>query len=376
MPEQTYNIGYGSNDFFYDSNNQELLKTIPFNKVNLVSWAKTYDNTIEQPATIDVFDPKITAVVFVNKDAFINNYLPGNIIVNNLSNFSNFAHREINLNRSTNIGEIPNTSKLITGSIKIESSSAGMPETNYDLNVDDSTIEYKINSLGRLSQDVSLNGVLSKAEIPYPEPNGSISYISVNTSNPRCKFQKNCTINHWHYTSCTTQKFVNKDGTSYCKCVCTGPKVNNGEPHEHCSPFNISETNADGSVNSANFQASLAALIKKITVSIKKEPDTYAYVGPHGTLTYPYQTFTGINRFDTDDLAIRTLIYNYYYELNRNIQLRKKIIANDSLDHSASQVLLDANVKYKKEYLHLFNIFSGILFASGYIYIMYKSQPK
>jgi hypothetical protein len=168
---------------------------------------------------------------------------------------------------------------------------------------------------------------------------------------------------------------MNKDGTSYCRCVCTGPKTNDGEPHDHCVPFNISQTNADGTVNRDFFQASLAALIKKITVSIKKEPDIYASSGSNGKLTYPYQDLWSTT-FSTDDLATRTLIYNYYYELNRNIELRKKIIANDSLDNSASQALLDANVKYKKEYLHLFNIFSGILFASGYIYIMYKSQPK
>lgn len=375
MPEQTYNIGYGANDFFYDSNNVELSKTIPFNKANLVEWAKTKDGTINQSATIDVFDPKITAVVFLNQNAFINDYLPGNIVVNYLSNFSNFADRVIDLTvTNTMESEKYNESKLTAGSIKIESSN-GMPETNYDLNVNDSSIEYKINSLGKLSQDVSLNGVLSKSEIPYPEPNGSTSYISVNTANPRCKFQKGCTVNHWHYTSCTTQTFINKDGSSYCKCVCTGPKVNNGDPHDHCSPFNISETNANGSVNRDSFQASLAALIEKITVSIKKEPDTYAYTGTNGKLRFPYQNLW-TTTFSTDDLTIRTLIYNYYYELNRNIQLRKKIIANDSLDNSAAQVLLDANVKYKKEYLHLFNIFSGILFASGYIYIMYKSQPK
>ena len=33
MPEQTYNIGYGTNDFFYDKNNIELLKTLPFTPI-------------------------------------------------------------------------------------------------------------------------------------------------------------------------------------------------------------------------------------------------------------------------------------------------------------------------------------------------------
>jgi hypothetical protein len=375
MPEQTYNIGYGSNDFFYNSNNEELSKTIPFNKEKLVSWAQKYDTSITSSANINVFDPKITAVVFVNKDAFINNYLPGNIVINNLSNFSDFTEREINLNRPADTSSKYMSPSLTSGKITIQSSMS-MPETKYDLSINnpETKLEYGINSVGSLSNDISLNGVISKAEMPYIEPNGSISYISVNTANPRCKYQKGCTVDHWHYSSCTTQTFINKDGTSYCKCVCTGPKVKNNAPHDHCSPFNISQTKADGSVNRDFFQASLAALIKKITVSIKKSPDTYAFTGSNGNLTYPYQNFD--KDFNSDDLATRTLIYNYYYELNRNIQMRQKIIANDSLDDSASQALLDANVKYKKEYLHLFNIFSGILFVSGYIYVMNKSQPK
>jgi hypothetical protein len=90
-------------------------------------------------------------------------------------------------------------------------------------------------------------------------------------------------------------------------------------------------------------------------------------------MSFPYKQLVDFKR---EDLTIRTLIYNYYYELNRNIQLRNLIISNDSLDNTAAQKLLDANVQYKKEYLHLFNIFSGILFASGYIYVMYKSKPE
>jgi hypothetical protein len=89
-------------------------------------------------------------------------------------------------------------------------------------------------------------------------------------------------------------------------------------------------------------------------------------------MSFPYKNYD----FGNHDKAIRKLIYDYYYELNRNIQLRNVIITNDTLDITASQALLDANVQYKKEYLHLFNIFSGILFASGYIYIMYKSKPE
>ena len=74
MPQQTYNIGYGSNDFF-SNNNQDIAKTLPFNKEKLFDWAKNFDSTINKNQGIDIFDPKITAVVFAHESEFINNYL-------------------------------------------------------------------------------------------------------------------------------------------------------------------------------------------------------------------------------------------------------------------------------------------------------------
>ena len=382
MPQQTYNIGYGSNDFF-SNNKDEIAKTIPFNKGNLVAWVEMIDPSVEieyeMESEIDVFDPKITAVVFVNKDQFINDYLPGNIIINSNSNFSNFDPRNVNLSVPPSaLLDTAHEDPLQSGQVTIETSMNGAPITSYDLKTSQdksvSSVKYTTNSIGKVNDDITLTGTLSTSEIQYPEPNGSTSYISSTTANPRCKFQKKCNINHWHYKSCITQTFVNQDGTTYCKCVCTGPKTLDGNEHQHCSPFNVSNTNPDGTIDKTSFQASIAALIKKITVSIKKQPEQYSYIGTDndGKMTYPYQNF----QFTDTDITMRTAIYNYYYELNRNIELRKKIISNDSLDNTASQRLLDANVKYKKEYLHLFNIFSGILFVSGYIYVIYNTQPK
>jgi hypothetical protein len=378
MPEQTYNIGYGSNDFF-SNNNDEIAKTIPFHKGNLVAWVKSINPSVEIKSVIDVFDPKITAVVFVNKDKFINDYLPGNIIINSNSNFSNFDPRNVNLSVPPSaLLDTEHEDPIQSGQLTIETTMNGTPITSYDLkpSLDKtvSSVKYTTNSIGKVNDDITLTGTLSTGEIQYPEPNGSISYISSNTANPRCKYQKKCTENHWHYKSCTTQTFVNKDGTTYCKCVCTGPKTLDGNEHQHCSPFNVTNTNPDGTIDPVSFKASIAELIKKITVSIKKQPEQYSYIGKgnDGKMTYPYQNF----KFTDTDKEMRTAIYNYYYELNRNIELRKNIISNDSLDDTASQRLLDANVKYKKEYLHLFNIFSGILFVSGYIYVIYNRQSN
>ena len=383
MPEQTYNIGYGTNDFFYDKQNTELLKTLPFTKESLLVWVNTkLSDPNKITNAVDIFDPKITEVVFTNKDDFINTYLLANIIVDKqidtaTSNFSNYNQRDIDLNvpPSTTDGSSYNT-PIESGTVTLYTSNAQAPELNYELVKDDnSKIEYTTNSSYNVNPDITVKTTLnSNAQTPYPEPNGSTSYISSNTANPRCKFQKSCTENHWHYKSCTTQTFVNSDGTTFCRCVCNGPKTLDNKEHQHCSPFNIgtNNRNADGSIDQTAFQASIASLIKKISIAFKKTPDVYIAHGGNGKMSYPYKDYN----FTNDDKTLRTLIYNYYYELNKNIQLRNTIISNDSKDHTASQALLDANVKYKKEYLHLFNIFSGILFASGYIYVMYKSNPK
>lgn len=377
MPEQTYNIGYGTNDFFYDKNNIELLKTLPFTKDTLLAWVNTKLSDPNKIASaVDIFDPKLTSVVFANKDDFINIYLPSNIIVDSRTNFSNYNSRDIDLAAPPGgVGSSYETG-IESGTVSIGTTNDKLPFLDYQLVSDDSQVKYTTNSSYLVNPDITVTANLNnKAETPYPEPNGSTSYISSNTANPRCKFQKSCNENHWHFKSCTTQTMVNADGTTYCRCVCNGPKTLDSTEHQHCSPFNIgtNNKNADGSIDQTAFQASIASLIKTITIAFKKNPDIYiAPTGDNTKMLVPYKDF----KFTDDDKEIRTLIYKYYYELNRNIQMRNVIISNDSLDITAAQKLLDANVQYKKEYLHLFNIFSGILFASGYIYIMYKSKPE
>jgi len=375
MPEQTYNIGYGTNDFFYDKNNIELLKTLPFTKESLLAWVKDYDTKVTD--AVDVFDPKLTSVVFANKDDFIDNYLLENIIVDKqintaVSNFSDYNERYTYLDAPPGgLGSSYDT-PIKSGTVTLNDN----PDLQFDISQNNSNIEYTTNRSFNVNDDISMNAVLNNAETPYTEPNGSTSYISSNTANPRCKFQKKCTEQHWHYKSCTTQTMVNADGTTYCRCACKGPKTLDSKEHQHCSPFNIgtNNKNPDGTIDQIAFKASIAALIKKISISFKKDEAIYTARtdNSNNKILAPYKNYD----FGNHDKAIRTLIYDYYYELNRNIQLRNVIITNDTLDITASQALLDANVQYKKEYLHLFNIFSGILFASGYIYIMYKSKPE
>lgn len=354
MPEQTYNIGYGKNDFFYNKNNSDILNTIPFEKETLITWVNTKGGAITKDNyPTDMFDPRITKVVFDNKDDFIKNYLSNNIKIDSNRFIKKFIKK---FKSDINVGE------LNSGYIKFEPvNSTKYSNAEIDLYVakgkidESSSIKNTANTDGQINSDISLKAVLSPNEIPFNESDGSTSYISTNTANPRCKFQSSCTQNHWHYAKCETQTFTNADGTTYCKCVCTGERTRDNTEHQHCSPYMVG---TNGDKDQIEFQSLVSTLIKQISVSFKQQTDNK--VTDSAQITF--------------DESIRTLIYDYYYELNRNNELQKKIISRSSLDNTTSQALQDANVKYKKEYLHLFNIFSGILFASGYIYVLYKSK--
>ena len=75
------------------------------------------------------------------------------------------------------------------------------------------------------------------------------------------------------------------------------------------------------------------------------------------------------------DKNIRATVYDYYLEVYENKRLQKILLSNSSFDSTAMQSMKDANMAYKVKYLELFNIVSGIIMASGYIYIFAKKLP-
>jgi len=371
MPEQTYNIGYNSNDFFYKTGTEN---TLPFNIPNLKLWINSITSNTVTTDTIDLFDNNVTNVVFKNKDKFINDYLQGNIILSgSFSDFKPITMDQTTIAKNSSYTDI--TNNLQIGSITLNSESSD-PIT-FELNKE-STIEYRTNSLGLLGNDISLNADITgnaNVEINEPDDTSGPSFLTATTLNPRCKYKKNCTTHHWHYKDCKTQIIRNENGSSYCKCVCSGPKTNDATPHSHCSPYNIGVdgTSKEGEPNNVHFRNLLSG-IKNIVVSMTKQSDTVTGTSNSGFSSTEY-TYSD-DAFNNNDKNIRTLLYEYYEKLNENKAISNKIIAHNSQNNTNNQALLDANVKYKKEYLHLFNIFSGICFASGYIYVMYKTQAK
>lgn len=377
MPEQSFNIGYGLNDFFYDSGNVQLMTTVPFHKGNLMVWANSKVSGVAN-INSNFFDVNITKVVFdnSNKDDFITNYLPGNITINGTNNFSDFNIRKTDLNNPAN-SITENSYALEQGNIVLNPSTSAI---TYDFTLNDiskSSIDYKTDGNMHISSSYVNNQSNVEKTISESDANNNqmTSKITNNSANPRCKYRNNCTTDHWHYKSCETQTYHNLDGTTYCRCVCKGPRVKNSDDHSHCSPYdvNYNDTTTGGNSNKLStdtdvLENAVSKLIKDIKISVK--PKLPSYSGG-GTSTFDF-AYNNINDLNGNDLKIRTLLYDYYFELNRNIQLRDLIIKNDSIDSTAKQALLDANVKYKKEYLQLFNIFSGIFFVSAYIYLMVK----
>jgi len=394
MPEQSFNIGYGLNDFFYDKGNVQLKTTLPFDKGNLDAWVNSKDSNAKVTTANNFFDIKITKVVFNNKDDFINKYLPGNILITGANNFSNNTFSNFDA-RTSNVTIVSNTNgsydrkyALEKGNITLSTNNSSKPII-YDFSLNEigqSSITYKGDGSIDVDSSIQNGSSTNMAEEEITEPglsSGVKTYITNHTTNPRCKYTKKdnrCIKDHWHYQSCTTQTFYNPDGTSYCKCVCKGPSVKNANPHDHCSPYVMKEqtnnsndaiTNTDIENKKITLTNSISQLISDIKVSVKPARNDSVATGVQTNFNFEYNRKQELSN---NDLVIRTLLYNYYYELNRNIELRDSIIQNDSIDSTSKQALLDANVKYKKEYLQLFNIFSGIFFVSGYIYIMNKNK--
>jgi hypothetical protein len=75
------------------------------------------------------------------------------------------------------------------------------------------------------------------------------------------------------------------------------------------------------------------------------------------------------------DKNIRTAICDYYLQVATNKLLQEKLLNTSSFDSTAAQAIKDSTLNYRKKYLELFNIVSGIFMASGYIYIYAKTLP-
>jgi len=385
MPEQTYSIGFGKDDFFYSTEPKKLnnlLLTIPFNNKNLIVWCNSkggnISNTADSNSTL-LFQSKISEIILKNRDDFINNYMPGNISINN--NFNSVA---LNLMASTD--PPTDNSVPIRGNVVITTNNNSIPKMYLDIS-SGSTLEYSTEN-GKWNQDISINAMIPQNTMleyippagPIKNPDGTNQQVTVSadTKNPRCKFVNNCTVNHGHFSSCRTETLKDADGKSFCKCVCTGPMVSDGKPHTHCNEINIDDTATNGLdktwVDKFKADTTLTSVLQNIKMNLKANflnTSNSAATAIDGNLVANYKKS---DQLKNTDLDIRQTLYDYYAEIIKNRELQTNLMDNKTFNNTAKLISHDATQNYRKQYLELFNVTTGIFLASAYIYISMKSN--
>lgn len=388
MPKQTYSIGYGSNDFFYSEENiDKLLQTIPFNTANLINWSAKYDTKLDVAKLNTksnkelLFDDSIVSVVKQNSNSFINDYLPGNVAINN--NFNAIALGLAAVDGPTLENEVTVDGSLdITSSVSkynIPLSSIGKTTLKY------STKNNNLNPSMQLNTNVQQQNTVEVESKPNPSGSSGTggtstqtTTVSLNTINPRCRFVNNCTENHLHYKTCTTQTYVDKNtGQNYCKCVCQGPQTVDNNPHSHCTSINIStDPNVNAAnglsqdfVNKYNSQSTISNVLKQVKLNLNATLPNTNVSDFNGKLVSNYSNKSQL--VDTD-ANVRNMIYKYYVALADNKKNQELLKSNDTFNNTSYEANKDAVIKYRKQYLELFNITVGILAVSSYIYVLVK----
>lgn len=398
MPEQTYSIGFGKDDFFYSTEPNKLknlLQTIPFTTDKfttdkLIEWCNSKGakgGNISATAGTNnesiIFNSEISKIILdpKNRNDFINNYMPGNISINN--NFNSVALDLIASKDSPIANSVP-----ISGNVVITTTNKSIPKMYLDIS-SGSTLEYSTEN-GKWNQDISINAMIPQntmLEYIPPAPAGPILNpidgtkqqvtVSADTRNPRCKFVNNCRVNHAHFSSCRTETLKDADGKSFCKCVCTGPMVSDGKPHTHCNEINIEDTATNGLdktwVDKYMADTTLTSVLKDIKMNLKAN---FLNIGSsataiNGNLVANYKDSDQLTK---TDLKIRETLYDYYAEIIKNRELQTNLMDNKTFNNTAKLISHDATQNYRKQYLELFNVTTGIFLASAYIYISMKSN--
>jgi hypothetical protein len=391
MPEQTYSIGFGKDDFFYSTEPEKLynlLQTIPFTTDKfttdkLIVWCNSKGGNISATSGTNnesiIFNSEISKIILENRNDFINNYMPGNISINN--NFNSVALDLIASKDSPTADSVP-----IRGNVVITTNNNSIPKMYLDIS-SGSTLEYSTEN-GKWNQDISINAIIPQnTMLEYIPPAGPIKNtdgtnqqvtVSADTRNPRCKFVNNCTVNHGHFSSCRTETHTDTfTKERFCKCVCTGPMVSDGKPHTHCNEINIEDTATNGLddswVKKYMADTTLTSVLKDIKMNLKAN---FLNIGSSATAINGnlVANYNDSDQLKKTDLAIRETLYDYYAEIIKNRELQTNLMDNKTFNNTAKLISHDATQNYRKQYLELFNVTTGIFLASAYIYISMKSN--
>jgi hypothetical protein len=379
MPSQTFNIKYRQGDFFYNTadktKNADLLRTFPFSKEAVIKWANKVKKLAHPIVSItDIFDPQISGIILNPANDFENSFLKGNLIFNDSFN-------QITFNLSN---PPPSTTQLsestdINGTVTLVSNNSASGDVHLDINPG-SSINWTQDATNSWQPNVDIETKLLSKDIPFTpitftDTDGGTSKITMTTENPRCKYRETCTLNHWHYSgSCQTQIVTNnKTGSTYCKCICSGVPVFDDSPHSHCDTYTVNSdgtgTTAVGTRSAPDGLGLIQTIqgIKGVKMNLSANFPKGKFGSSNEKITLGYKDVDALKKTDQQ---IRHMIFQYYQEVYKNIELQKKVNTSQTKDTTMSQSMMDATVQYKTEYLNVFNIVVGIFCVTGYIYTL------
>ena len=359
-------IGYNQNDFLYTKATQFTNSTTADATTTTTTTSTTTDtandNTFSKSLPFPLSDDKCL-MGFTNRQA----------LIQDISNNLRFYVENINLGEVTasmatsskRFKEILQKMKLTITSESAFVEGDGSQKSSNLMYDGSGTMATYIDSFGR--PDASFNFLFNMPkQAMIPTANGS-RYVSNTTGNPKCYYVDNCKQNHSHREKCTTQIYKNKDGSTYCKCRCTGKTVTNGDAHSHCEE-NSSPVDMTGGVSTSMQNA--AGSIKEIRLSA--DPKIQSSIIPSGNVTQGGYIVTP----DIKGQEIIELIADYYIALCNNkkkaLQLQDLIKKNTS----AGQLYSDANVAYSHQYQNMINISLSVLAVTGAFYYVVKNPPK
>jgi len=338
--------------------------SLPFELSALNDWAKSKDSTIKESKIY--FDVDLVKIVIDHSGNFINDFLSKNMVFN-----TDFRSNLV----VSNVTQKPSKATLTMGD-------------RYTTSTENGKTVYKLKS-----------GLASDG--------GNIT-IYGESGNQRVAVREGCNKKHLYYPEgCTV---VNVNEGEYYQCNCNGSLAMNSSKsgvHTHCSEFTNdiadpvlaynSSLSASAGLQMAKYQTGKVdkfGNIIKITpngIRFSKTPTGYyrttelengenkPYDGNTGDLTDPSLpsdttpvSYQNRDNLINDNLELRTLIYYYYISLSENYNLNNNISSADS-STTGSIALQDSNVKYRTEYLNAFNLFSGIIIISGYIYTNFRN---
>lgn len=346
-------LGYSQNDFLYAKATQFENVVDPL----LPESEKTFSNSLPFPIT-----NKKCAVGFNDR----------NTLIMDISNNLQFYIQNLDLGSIAAASEIAGQQRILKQlkqmKLTIVAKNGYINETaNYNF-VGSGSIDTRLDAFGR--PDSSLNLTFTMPRQQLIQTAAGPRYVSITTGNPKCYYNDNCVKKHNHYPKCTTQTYKNPDGTTYCKCVCTGTPVYDDTPHSHCEEQN---TPNDVDDNPHTSMQKAAASISNVKLSF--DPNFKSIKNTTKT-DANYSTGEFIVTPDIKADEIIELIADYYIALCDN---KKKALKLGSLrlkNLSAGQLYTDANIAYSRQYQNMINISLSVLAVGGAFYYVVKYPPE